>query len=99
MSNKSKYRQICIDTLDDMAMEGDIEAMVILIEEGHNKVKWLETLANIVQQKPDEHMDDRVRELVAAEKRKAAVKLLRLTKKLSDDEEISMASIREIRNI
>lgn len=99
MSNKSKYRQICIDTLDDMAKEGDIEAMVILIDEGHNKVKWLEKLASIVQQDPNDCVDETVKELIAAEKRKAAVKLLRITKTLADDEEISMDSIREIRNI
>ena len=99
MSNKSKYRKICIDTLDGMAKEGDIDAMVILIEENSNRNKWLEKLAEVVLDGADDSTDEHVRELIAAEQRKAAVKLLRLTKSMADEEEISHESIEAIRNI
>ena len=96
--SRAKYHKICIDTLEELAMKDDIEAIGYLIEEGHNKQKWLERMSEIVQNGATIDVgEEHAKEIIVQERRKAAVKLLRISKKLTDEEDISIESILKAR--
>lgn len=99
MKSSSYYIDICIESLQELAIEGDLEAMVILIEEDIDKSKWLDRIAEMVKKGHTLDLTGEQQEIINAERRRAASKLLKLAKKISDIKNISAESLMKARNI